>query len=311
MAEHILTLCDPTGNPVKDLKRYIHLDVTWQESAIGEMVLDLPPDFDIGLLHRDYRIEDWRMGKIFCDRSHIIRHFQDWTDEQRRRTIRVWASDSVKLLKWRSIPYDNGNAYTQKQAPGDDLMKAIVRENFGSLALDTARDITSVMTVEANKSLGHQLTKFDFSDRFVIDVLQDLVKDSLGYGYYVAFDVVWVDGLHWEFRTYVNQRGDDHSSTSGKPVVLSEASKNLTDPSYEEDGTDEVNFVYAIGQSAGTTKARATAQDNARIGISPYGRKEGTVDASNTADATADRKSTRLNSSHDRVNETSRMPSSA
>ena len=287
MAEHFLTICNPFGVQMKDVKRFINLDVARQESAIGEMVLDLPWDFDISYLARDWRIEDWRLDKIFCGSSFIIRHFSDATNENGERVIRVWAKDGVSLTKRRTIPYDNGNSYTQKQAPADNMLKAFVRENFGSLALDTNRDISLVLKVEDDKSLGHQITKYDVSDRFVLDVLQECVKDSIGYGYYLAFDVIWLNSAQWQFCTYVNQRGNDLGSTSGKAVILSEAAKNLALPSYEEDATDEVNFVYAVGQAAGNVKARATAQDNARIGISPYGRIEGVVDAANTADATA------------------------
>ena len=287
MTPHALVLCDPFGIQYADIRIFANLDVTRKEGDYGEMVLDLFPDFNFKWLKRDWRIEDWRNGKLFGESSFIVRHIKDTTDSNGVRIFRVWAYDSVSLLKRHSIPYNNGTTYTEKQGPADDVLKAIVRENFGSLALDTARDISSVLSVEIDKGLAPQVTKFDFAYRNVLALLQEICNDSRGLGTYLTFDLVWVNGTQWEFRTYINQRGIDHSSDSAQPVIITEGARNLAQPEYDEDGTDEANYVYSLGQSAGNARARGTAYDNARIGISPYGRIEGTVDASNTADATA------------------------
>ena len=57
--------------------------------------------------------------------------------------------------------------------------------------------------------------------------------------------------LTFEFRTFINQRGIDHSSAAVDQVVFGPEFGNMTGASYTEDWTNESNFIYAGGQGEG------------------------------------------------------------
>lgn len=287
MADTELVICNPFGQQMTDVKKFASLDASRQEGNYGEMTLDLFPNFDPTYIQREWRIEYKRNGKMFGETSWIIRHFLNTTNENGENIIRIWARDGMEIVRRTIIPYNNGNPTTQKQAPADDVIKAFMRENRGSLATDTTRDGSAYLSIAGDVHLAPQVTKYDVSMRLCLPLFQEICQDSLKHGTYLTFDVVWINSVQWEFRTYTGQRGINHSFGSGNVVILTSAGRNLATPAYEEDGSDEINFVYATGQGVGNARPIATSQDAASIGASPYGRIEGTVDASSTADATA------------------------
>ena len=57
-------------------------------------------------------------------------------------------------------------------------------------------------------------------------------------------------------------------------MIVSQEHYNRLEPSLTEDWEDEWNFVYATGQGEGDQRVVKTAQDDIRIGISPFNRRE-------------------------------------
>jgi hypothetical protein len=181
------------------------------------------------------------------------------------------------------VPY-NDLSYVEKVGHCDDLMKAIVRENMGALALDTTRDLSAYLTVQIDKSLAASSHKaFQFQN--LLKIFQELATESFQRGTYLVFDTVYTGPSTLEFRTYTTMRGNDHGRNSKQPVVINMANKSLEDPLIEFDHSQEVSQVYAGGQSAGVVRAIYPLGDPARIGQSPLNRREQFVDASNTEDA--------------------------
>src|SRR5690606_12984807 len=74
---------------------------------------------------------------------------------------RYLAYHANELFERRIIAYASGSSYTSKTGAGDNLIKALIRENLGSLVsaanrdgADTGADISGYLSVETDLSLG-------------------------------------------------------------------------------------------------------------------------------------------------------------
>jgi hypothetical protein len=232
-------------------------------------------------LVRDARLEAYRaidggLPYLDMERSWLLRYREKTISLQGERTISVQALDPKYLLAGPIIAYDAGSPQAQKTAPLDDMMKALVRENLGSLATDSSRNLGSYLSVEANTSQAPSTTKA-FARRPLLAVLQELASASAELGTRLSFDVVWT-GSTYEFRTYTRQRGLDHRSTSGSPVAIGPDVGNLTNVSVADDWRNEITYVYAGGRGLASDRLLVMASDAARIAASPFGRREAFVD---------------------------------
>ena len=185
-----------------------------------------------------------------------------------------------EIVGRREIPYQSGNEYTYKLDQCDDMMKAIVRENLGTLATDANRNIAN-LSVEADRGLG-PTRLLSFEKNKVSDALTDIAKASEQSGTWLGWRVVvkdWATGA-LEFRTYtgytdVDKRGE---------YLIGKEYGNLFHPRIRFDYTGEWNYIYA-GGSGDTLRPIAPAYDTAAINASPYNRRELFVDASSALDA--------------------------
>jgi hypothetical protein len=137
----------------------------------------------------------------------------------------VIALDANMILASRYVAYyaNSAGGQTSKTGFAGDLMKAVVAENVSSTANDytgtanvasgliPARGIpASLYAVQVNACRRGQAISMSFSWRQVLAVFQDMADASNTAGIYIAFDTI-TDGFgHLEFRTYANQRGNDH-----------------------------------------------------------------------------------------------------
>jgi hypothetical protein len=188
-------------------------------------------------------------------------------------------------LKRRIVAYAAGSSQAEKTDQADDMMKAVVRESLGSSA-GADRDLTSLgLTVAADLADGPTITK-GFAYKNVFSVLRDIADAARQAGTPVYFDLAPVfdsnTSIGYQFRTFTDQPGEDHSYTSGaKPVMFSKEWGNLTGPVLEMDYEDEINAVTVGGQGEGSDRATVTRTDAGRIAASVWNRREGFADARN------------------------------
>src|SRR5262249_31379974 len=74
------------------------------------------------------------------------------------RSLTIGGPSALQILKRRIVNASAGSSGAQKTDQLDDMMRAIVREQFGSGA-GTGRDISAYLTVEADLSLGTSSTR--------------------------------------------------------------------------------------------------------------------------------------------------------
>lgn len=282
---------DPTGTPeIATFREFVRVEWSRKENEVGVLDIDLPPIYDLSLFKLDGRLEIWRevAGRLFLEGETIFL-LRDWqhATQSGQKTLHLKGFDANYLLGYdgvgRIVPY-NDLAYVEKVGHCDDLMKAIVRENMGSLALDTTRDLSTYLSVQVDRGLAASSHKA-FAQRDLLGIFQELAAESFQRGTYLVFDIVYTGAAMLEFRTYTGQRGNDHRRTADQPVIINTASKSLEDPVLDFDHSQEVSYVYAGGQSVGDIRAIYPLGDDNRIGMSPFARREQFVDASQTQDA--------------------------
>lgn len=293
-ASYDILLQTPTAVPLRTLDEIIECTYARAENDKGEMHLVLPDLYYPPDIFQPY-------SRILIQRSIVGRApYVDldtpWfvidgpyydVDEGGKRVIVVECLDALGLiLGGANVAYGKDTLYANKVATATDMCKAVVRENLGALALDSARDISAWMQVEADNGGGYTVG-LSFARMQVIDTLQKIAQTSAGAGVWVAFDIVLFNAFtgKLEFRTYTGQRGNDHRFPGGNPpLTLSSPAGSLSRIRVGNSFRKAASFVYAAGEMVGGVTPIATESDSALIGLSPFGRRELFVD-SQAADA--------------------------
>lgn len=284
-ATYSLRLMNPLGEVMIDSLVFSSVQLGLKENERGRSTVNMPLEYLDGLSpSRDWLMEVWRSPEggtpmLVGNTVWLVRRNQTLLEGGSRGT-RLQAFDAKEILRRRIIAYAAGTPYVEKEAPADDVMKAFVRENLGSLAVDTDRAIPN-FTVAADTSAG-PIVRIDGTRKNLLKLLQDISNDAEEAGTYVSFDMIWdANAQTFLFETFTGQRGVDRSSTSDDPLIVSLAP--LDDVDLDDNWENESNFVYAIGRGSGLAIPVKTASDALSIGASPYGRIELLHNAGNAA----------------------------
>ena len=290
MSESEFRLSAPNGAPLRDfapsLAGFVALDSQRSVNTIGITTLTLAADtIPWSFFSRDTRLEHWRAAgtgalALETETLWLLRRRRKLRDLNGARTVELRFHDLNDLLNIRDIAYPASSAQSAKSGPADDLMKALVRENLGALAIDANRSL-ELLTVAPDLSQAPTV-ELRFARRRLLSVLLDLAAVSTRKGTPLFFDLVWT-GESIEFRTYTQTRGIDRSAS----VVLSPEFDNLATVELEDDWSDEATVIYAVGRGLLDLRAVEQAQDAGRIGQSPFGWRERTIDARDLVTNTA------------------------
>lgn len=270
----------PTGERIDVFTAMHTLNATRVVNDIGKLAFSLPycPRFSESL-EKGQQLTLWRNGNQQFNTRYLI---QDWRPVTRgnAKLLEVMAVDLNWLASTRIIAYAAKSAQAEKTAPVDDLMKAVMRENFGDLA-PTDRQIEG-LHIMPDEGQGESITK-GFAWRNVLTVLQELADGTQNDPTRIFWD------LHGEtvgnviFNTYAGFIGEDRRASSPNFVPVGEQFGNLKEASVTWLTSGEATAVYAGGQGTETDRYVATAIDDKRIEKSaPFGRVEVFHDARNT-----------------------------
>jgi hypothetical protein len=286
--EYDLRLLDPDGVIIAPLDAAIEFEYTSVVNDLGRVSVTLPGDFDADLIGKDNRITIWRKapGGSLKQMFHGLLTWWQFSDDDNGLTTLKIAGASLKgILRRRIVAYTAGSVQATKTDQVDDMMKAIILENFGASAV-AARQL-SMFSSAADASLGPSITK-SFAWDNVLDTFKKLSDAARTNGTEVYFDIVPLAAGAFEFRTYIGQPGNDRRSvTTGNPLIFSKEMGNLAQPSLTIDYDNEYNYIYAGGKGEGATRRIAVAEDSTRSGLSSLARSEGWTDARNEADTDA------------------------
>lgn len=274
------------GNYIATLP-WFSLDYARSVNSVGNMTLIIPSTVPYSYLVVDNRIEVWRTidsGKtaLDMDTAWLIKSIKLVHGDNGRSSWEIMAEDMKTIIKSRIVAYNQGSNQAIKSATSDNLMKAIMRENFGSSAT-TGRDISAYLSIQADTSLGLTMVKA-FEYRGVEDIFGEIIEASLATASPVYFDIV-MTGSNTntpEFRTYIQQRGIDRRAGRANALILSPSKGNVGAYSITDSYADEATFVYALGPGNLGARMIATSSDTAKIARSPWGRIERVTEGQST-----------------------------
>lgn len=295
MADYQVELYSVFSARLAILDNYISLDYARKVNAKGALTITLAPTYDDLLFYNGDILPDLRIavnrrvggGSFSLDMNTVwlVRSGIRTIDEMGRRFTTLVCEDLISLLHRRIAAYSAGSSQVDKSTFADNMAKAIVRENFGSLATDTTRSIATYLTIEADASAAQSIAKA-FSRRNVMPVLQEIARSSFQAGTYLAFDIVLDSPTDTpQFRTYINQRGIDRRWPNGiSPIIFGIEFGNLANAEREYNHSEEITYAYAGGQGEGVARVIGTASDTTRLNSSPLNRLEAFADARTTSD---------------------------
>jgi len=254
-----------------------HLEFVRSENAVGAMTLTMPLRFyDPAMWWQNQILEIWRAYRgtpaLVGETAYFVQDWQVYRDDNDQLLVDIYAVDANWILDTRIVNYAAGSPQAEKTGHIDDIMKAIVRENFLSQAPAERR--LPGLECAPNYGLLPSITK-GFSHRNVLTVLQELADASTQEGTYAVFDTIRTTPGNFEFRTYAGVRGVDHSRDSGDPRFVGEKYGNLKKPLKRYEHSDERTVIYAGGQGEEEERIIKTAKDDVRIARGyPYNFKE-------------------------------------
>ena len=216
-------------------------------------------------------------GALDLDFVGVTQEFTVQTSEQGQTQFEMRGEYLNGLLARRIVPYYAASAQTQKNAPADDFMKAVVTENFVTNAdydgtPSPSRSISANgFSVQGNLGAGPTLRR-GFAWRRVLPLLQDLQAASKQAGTETFFSVDPLTEATMEFRTWTTPR--DRTATSAQAMVFSLERGNLASPALDFVFSNEVTAVYVGGRGSEAERNVQLVTSAEGLARSAFGRKE-------------------------------------
>jgi hypothetical protein len=234
-----------------------NIDTFWEIFSIPDMLLDVRRN---GVVEATYLLTMRQLGAEGNQEFMVIGGMS--LEQLISRRITDPTDDSIQ---------PNGGFITKAGAT-DTILRALLREQLGDLA-SVARQMPGIVIADvAGTGTPRGLrTRYDELSQTILNVLRSSNIDV---------EVVRTNGSTIEFR--LAPRGTDRTYSSNFPnpfTALSPERGNLANPSYVEDWSDAITFIYVGGKGEGANRQILKLPNTSGINESPYGRREYFTDA--------------------------------
>ena len=290
MADHEVWLVDDFGKRLDQLNDIFFISASRVVNGIGFCVIKAKSTFDTDLLVKDRMFQLWRKpdgGAMSLWRTYFYRKGRFETKGS-KEIIVIGGPDVNDLLRRRITANYSDQASNAINDYSDDMMKTLVTDSMSDallLGVTAGTREWANLTVATDTSSGPILNKQFLLQRLLTPsgsggALTDIAKASEIVGTPTFFDiqpkVVTANTISFEFRTFIDQVGADRTDLG---LVFDQDIGTLRDPFLDWDASQEVNYVYAGGQGAGSARDIQQVYDATRHGESQWARCEGFADA--------------------------------
>ena len=266
------------------------LDVLLSVGGVGTLTLTTAETRAPSMFKLDGRLQSWRSIAGRAPAMDGLATFLIRDFERGPSYRRYLAYHANELFERRILAYASGTSYTAKTGAADNLIKALIRENMGSLVsaadrdgADTNANISSLLSIAPDLSLGPTV-QMAATRRNLALVIQELAQAATTAGTYLVAEIVSPLPDTLEARVYAGQRGRDRRASTGAPIVLSTQTGTLENVIVREEHRSEVTVVIAGGSGEGPARIIQEAVDSARLTASPLNRRELFIEDSNVSD---------------------------
>lgn len=269
-----IELCRDDGTRLKIIDTAGPFQVNTVANNVGSWWLNLPQGFDKTLIARDRRVLFWRRpagGSMYLEFEGLIRKITTQADEYGNVTRVIGGPSLEGLLTGRVVNLPKGWSTSTISAPADNLIKAFVQTQMGTLATTTRQISSSLFSVQSATSSAPTISK-SFGWRNVLDVAREACDAARQYGTETYFEMVPTGATTFEFRTMAGQPGSDRTG-SGNALIFGQEYGNLRKPTLIEDWSYEANYCYSIDSNQAIT----TAYDSTRGAYSLFSMREASV----------------------------------
>lgn len=197
------------------------------------------------------------------------------------RIFTSYSRGLLDLVKRSEILYYADTVGSAKgPATADDIIKAFVRENAGSLAtVANARVRAHIMSGLAVDPDTSQAASIETANAW--QNLLDAIR-NIGEANSVDFDVAWGGAaapLTFTFKTYYPQLGTDRREGTANPQVFAPELGNMRNPSHTLQRSEEVSVAAVLGPGEGPLRD-VTIRTSTHTADSPWNDIEQAVNAS-------------------------------
>jgi hypothetical protein len=283
-AAYSVVAYSPQGFDRRDIQGFTSLTYAKSVNAAGSLSMKMSRrQFDRSGLMEDSRILVWRSPagtggpSLEMSAQWLVTSILTTYDNDGSQTVSIKAQSALDLLDRRIIAFLAGTAGATANGKADDMMKRVVNENV-SAAAGVGRDWSPYFIVDRNTGLGASIQK-QLSYRSVLSTIQEMAKDSETQGTPVYFDVVSVSPSVLMFKTWAGQPGVDRTVNPYTSKSISLESGALRSATWGFDSDGKYNVVYGLGQESGGVRQIVAAVDTMPVTVSPFWRREETVDA--------------------------------
>lgn len=276
-------LYTPGGTLLEADLRYRTVDYSLVESDVGVLTVEgalvypfshFAPDAQLRLRRSVYGGTPYLEGGAVW----LLRTWSLVVSESGERLYRLTAQHVNGLLARRIVDAFAGTSQASKTAAADDMIKAIVTEQFVS-----PTDATRAMPITVGPNLGAAPSVAKaFAYRNTLEVIKDLCASSAEAGTYLGFEVV-PSGSGFQVVTFTGQRGLDR--TADARALFSLERRNLAGGELSYDYTAQATRVVAGGQGEGTLRTVQRVDDAGAGGASPYALAEAFRQATSSTSA--------------------------
>ncbi len=249
-------LCRDTGERLFLISEYFELQYQIVQHEAGYCHIVVPGTFDPSYLRPDNKIAIWRQpdgGTLALEDVYLIRYVRRYaTSDGAHRYELIGANGNSILVDRAPKANPSPNYYVgfPVEDHADDAMKAIVKENIQYN--DSKPYIPSAyFGVAADAHKGVSFKKY-IKARSIADEVTSWAAVSSNRGVTILWHVVALSEAKYEFRTYVNQIGQDRSWPGGyNPILVTEENGTMGEADHVWDAIESRAVIYAVGGADG------------------------------------------------------------
>lgn len=266
------------------ISEYVSISYTLIVNEIHAATIVMPGIYD-GDLDEDTRIEIYRDGELVGDTQFFVIEFSIKLGADGSYTTEIQAAGALVVLSWPIVDYAPGRIESRQSDYAGNIIKALARQNIGSLAEDAGRDMSARLSIQADADDGAVVT-VNVGWRRLLDVVREVGSLSAEAGTRIYYDII-KSGGGLQLQTFSGQRGTDRSAS----VLLSPERETLANATLTKSYATAASrvIVGGAGQEIWRNVVRVANTDQANN--SPWGYiKEHfyqAAHANTTAEATA------------------------